>query len=90
MRGTLIKTVGFTSARSSRSLSTFSQMAIDAPIERSMCSSPVCPNECAHGRNDSERSPFSMGTISWMALTLAARFRCVKMTPFGLPVVPLV
>ena len=60
------------------------------PIEKRPCSSDVCPKECAHGRNESDRSSRSIGKTSCTALTFDARFACERTTPFGLPVVPLV
>ena len=71
-------------------LSTLSQSAIDPPTDSRQCSSHVCPNEWAHGRNDSDRSCRSIGKTSCTALTFDARLACVRMTPLGLPVVPLV
>ena len=71
-----------------RSFSTLSAMASEAPMEKSPCSSTTCPKECAHGRNDSDRSPGPMASISCMALTLLAMLECESFTPLGLPVVP--
>ncbi|MDF2697668.1 MAG: hypothetical protein K0S65_6051 [Labilithrix sp.] len=90
MRGTLKRSVGFVSARLSRILSTLSAIARLAPIESKAWSSTVCPNECAHGRNESDRSIEDIGKTSWIALTFEAMLPCERMTPFGLPVVPLV
>ena len=90
MRGTLKSSVGWVSARLSMILSTASQIARLAPIENRPWSSTVCPNECAHGKNDSDRSIADIGKTSCIALTLLAMFPCDRMTPLGLPVVPLV
>ena len=45
----------------------------------------VWPKECAHGRNESERSIELNGKQSWMALTFEAMLPCERMTPCGLP-----
>src|ERR1019366_6703625 len=61
-----------------------------APVERGGGGSTVCPKTWAHGRKERERAANSSGKIARVALTFDAMLACVKITPFGFPVVPLV
>ena len=88
MRGTAIRIVGFTSARLPSKFGISSFRPSEQPTLNSMCSSQVCPNACAQGKNASERSVARSGKISPAAITLLAMFQCVSTTPLGAPVVP--
>mmetsp|Transcript_60352 Transcript_60352/g.67486 ORF Transcript_60352/g.67486 Transcript_60352/m.67486 type:complete len:217 (+) Transcript_60352:2345-2995(+) len=94
--GTENKFVGLTSCRSSKIKGTPLQTPMDAPEDMSDHNSHVCPYECAHGKNDRDRSDSlinSLGSSTKLLVapfTLEQKFSFVNSTPFGLPVVPLV
>ena len=53
-----------------------------------MCSSPVCPNACAHGKNETLTSVDVSGRTDAQPYTFDVKFSWLSTTPLGLPVVP--
>jgi hypothetical protein len=63
-------------------------MASEQPMLSRQCSSHVWPNECAQGRNASERSSVANSNTACIAFTFEVMLPWLRMTPFGIPVVP--